>query len=347
MKRMITYREALNEAIIGEMRRDPRVFMYGIDVADHKRTFGSGNGILEEFGNSRCFSTPLSECSMTGLGLGAALSGLRPIHVHMRVDFLILAMNELTNMIASFSYGSCGKMKVPMVIRAVIGRGWGQSWQHSKTLHSWFAHIPGLKVVMPSRPSDAKGMLIAAIRDDNPVIFIEHRWLYDVVGEVPEEALTEPLVGSRVIHSGKDATVLAVSWMNVEALQAAEVLEKHGISLEIIDARSISPFDDTTIIDSIKKTGHLIVADYDWIHCGFGAEVATRVYEKCMRILKSPITRIGFAEAHCPCSRPLEVKFYPSAIDIIRSVEKKLGLSEIDLAQEEFYSYEKKFKGPF
>jgi len=284
---------------------------------------------------------------MTSFGLGAALSGLRPIHVHMRVDFLILAMNELTNMIASFSYGSCGQLKVPMVIRAVIGRGWGQSWQHSKTLHSWFAHIPGLKVVMPSRPSDAKGMLISAIRDNNPVIFIEHRWLYDVMGEVPENNNPVPLEGCRVLHPGTDVSILAVSWMNVEALQAAEVLEKHGIKLEIIDTRSIAPFDDATVIESVKKTGHLIIADYDWIHCGFGAEVATRVYEKCMNSLKSPITRLGFAEAHCPCSRPLEIAFYPSAIDIIRSVEKKLGIPKIDLSGEEFYSYEKKFKGPF
>jgi pyruvate/2-oxoglutarate/acetoin dehydrogenase E1 component len=347
MRRMITYREALNEAIVMEMRRDSNIFLYGIDVADHKRTFGSGNGVLEEFGKDRCFSTPLSEDAMTGFGLGAAISGLRPIHVHMRVDFMILAMNQLANMIASFCYGSCGQLKVPMVIRTVIGRGWGQSWQHSKTLHSWFAHIPGLKVVMPSRPRDAKGMLISAIRDDNPVIFIEHRWLYDVMGEVPEEVNSDCLVGCKVLRSGSDITVLAVSWMNVEALKAAEVLGKHGIRLEVIDARSISPFDDATVVESVKKTGHLIVADYDWVHCGFGAEVATRVYEKCMNGLKSPVTRIGFAEAHCPCSRPLEIAFYPSAIDIIRSVEKKIGLSEIDLSGEEFYSYEKKFKGPF
>lgn len=347
MSRMISYRDALNEAMVLEMRRDPSVFLYGIDVADHKRTFGSAKGILEEFGKERCFSTPLSECAMTGFGLGAALSGLRPIHVHMRVDFMILAMNELTNMIASFSYGSCGKLNVPMVIRAVIGRGWGQSWQHSKTLHSWFAHIPGLKVVMPSRPSDAKGMLISAIRDNNPVIFIEHRWLYDVMGDVPEESKLEPLTGCRVIRKGSDVSVLAVSWMNVEAMQAAEVLRRHGIEIEIIDLRSVSPFDDLTVVESVKKTGHLIVADYDWLHCGFSAEAAARVYDKCMHDLKSPISRIGFADAHCPCTRPLELAYYPSAIDIIRSVEQKLNLPKIDLSNEEFYSYEKKFKGPF
>jgi pyruvate dehydrogenase E1 component beta subunit len=347
MSRMITYREALNEAMAQEMRRDSRVFVYGIDVADYKRIFGSTKGLVEEFGPDRCFSMPLSEDAMTGFGLGAAINGLRPIHVHMRVDFMILAMNQITNMIASYCYGTSGKFKVPIVIRAIVGRGWGQSWQHSKTLHSWFAHIPGLKVVMPSRPRDAKGMLIAAIRDDNPVIFIEHRWLYDVCGEVPEESDFLPFEGCEVLQKGKDVTVAAVSWMTVEALKAAEVMEKQGLSLEIIDIRSISPFDVQTVVESVKKTGHLIVADYDWLHCGFSAEVAAQVYNSCMAKLKSPISRLGFAEAHCPCTRPLETAFYPNAIDIIREVEKKLGLNETDLSGEDFYSYEKKFKGPF
>ena len=347
MSRTITYREALKEAMAQEMRRDSRVFVYGIDVADHKRIFGSTMGLVEEFGPDRCFSMPLSEEAMTGFGLGAAINGLRPIHIHMRVDFMILAMNQITNMIASYSYGACGQLKVPMVIRAIIGRGWGQSWQHSKTLHSWFAHIPGLKVVMPSRPLDAKGMLIAAIRDDNPVIFIEHRWLYDVCGEVPEESDLVPLEGCEVLRKGKDITVAAVSWMTVEALKAAEVMKKQGVSLEIIDIRSISPFDVKTIVDSVKRTGHLIVGDYDWLHCGFSAEVAAQVYDSCMAELKSSITRLGFAEAHCPCTRPLENAFYPNAIDIVREVEKKLGLDEIDLSGEDFYSYENRFKGPF
>lgn len=347
MTRMITYRDALNEAMAEEMRKDPRVIVYGIDVADHKRIFGSSNGLVEEFGNDRCFSTPLSEEAMTGLGLGAAINGMRPIHVHMRIDFLMLAMNQLTNMIASYNYGTCGKLNVPLVIRAVIGRGWGQAWQHSKTLHSWFAHIPGLKVVMPSTPRDAKGMLTAAIRDNNPVIFIEHRWLYDAVDNLGDETLPVSLEGCRILREGSDITVVAVSWMNVEALKAYQVLSKYGVNIEIIDVRSISPFDHETIVKSVKKTGHLIVADYDWIHCGFGAEVATRIYEQCMHTLKTPITRLGFAEAHCPCTRPLESGFYPNAIDIIRAVEKKLGLDRIDLDSEEFYSYEKKFKGPF
>jgi pyruvate dehydrogenase E1 component beta subunit len=265
----------------------------------------------------------------------------------MRVDFLLLGVNQLVNMIATHRYGSGGTMRVPMVIRAIIGRGWGQSYQHSKALHSWFAHIPGLKVVMPSTPRDAKGMLIAAIRDDNPVVFIEHRWLYDAVGDVPEDCSSISLDGARVLRPGKDITVVGTSWMNVEAIRAAQILEKHGVDVEVVDVRSIAPFDGKTIIDSVKKTGHCIVADNDWVHCGFSAEVATTVYEACYRQLKSPVHRIGYEATPCPCTRPLEDEFYPNAIDIIRAVEAKLGLRPIDLSGEDFYSYENKFKGPF
>ena len=348
MSRSITYRQALNEAMAQEMRREDGVFVYGIDVADHKRIFDSSKNLVEEFGPDRCFSTPLSEDAMTGFGLGAAINGMRPIHVHMRVDFFVLAMNQLINMIAPYHYSTSGKLKVPMVIRAIIGRGWGQSFQHSKSLHSWFAHIPGLKVVMPSTPKDAKGMLIAAIRDDNPVIFIEHRWLYDAVGEVPEGNEALPLEGAKVLHKGNDITVAATSWMNVEAVKAAEILKrKQSVGVEVVDIRSISPFDESVVIDSVKKTGQCIVADNDWVHCGFSAEVATRVYESCYNLLKSPVERIGYAPTHCPCTRPLENVFYPNAIDIIRAIEKKLDLPETDLSGEDFYSYENKFKGPF
>jgi pyruvate dehydrogenase E1 component beta subunit len=347
MSRTISYREGLNEAMAEEMRRDPSVFVYGIDVADHKRIFNSSKGLVEEFGPARCFSTPLAEDAMTGFGLGAAINGMRPIHVHMRVDFLLLGMNQLVNMIATHRYGSGGAMKVPMVIRAIIGRGWGQSYQHSKSLHSWFAHVPGLKVVMPSTPRDAKGMLIAAIRDDNPVVFIEHRWLYDAVGEVPENADSIALDGARVLRAGSDATVVGTSWMNVEAVKAAQILEKRGVSLEVVDVRSIAPFDSETVIRSVRKTGRCIIADNDWVNCGFSAEVAATIYEACMGELKAPIKRIGYAATPCPCTRPLENEFYPNAVDIIRAVEEQLGLDETELSGEDFYSYENKFKGPF
>jgi len=345
--RKITYCEALNEAMSQEMERDPNVFIYGIGVPDHKRIFGSTVGLVEKFGPERCFDTPLSEDAMTGFGLGAAINGMRPIHVHIRVDFLVLAMNQLTNMLPSYRYVSGGKLKVPMVIRAIIGRGWGQGFQHSKSMYSVFAHIPGLKVVLPTTPSDAKGLLISAIRDDNPVIFIEHRWLYWQEGEVPEESYTIPLGEANILHEGKDVTVVATSCMNVEALKAAEILSRRGISIEIVDPRTIAPFNEGPIIQSVEKTSHCIVADNDWLNCGFSAEVAARVSEKCFGRLKSPVYRIGFAPTSCPTVRHLENEFYSNAVKIIRATEKMLGLEPTDLSKEEFYSHEKRFKGPF
>jgi len=345
--RKISYGEALNEAMMQEMERDPNVFVYGLDISDHKRIFGSTNGLVEKFGAERCFGTPLSEDAMTGFGLGAAINGLRPIHVHNRVDFMLLAMNQIVNMLSNYRYMIGGKLKVPMVIRAIVGRGWGQSSQHSKSLHSIFAHIPGLKVVLPTTPKDAKGLLISAIRDDNPVILMEHRWLYDTIGEVPEDPEVIPLGEPNILHSGNNVTVVATSWMNVEALKAAEVMQKHGISVEVVDPRTISPLNDKLILESVKKTGHCIVADNDWLNCGFSAEVAARVSESCFKDLKSPVSRIGFAETPCPTTRPLENNFYPNAIDIIKSIESKLELQPIDLSNEEFYSYENKFRGPF
>lgn len=345
--RSITYREAINEALTQEMERDPAVFVYGIDVSDHKRVFGSTKGLVEKFGPQRCFSTPLSEDAMTGFGLGAAINGLRPIHVHMRVDFMLLAMSQFANMVSSYRYGSAGYLKVPMVIRAVVGRGWGQASQHSKTMHSVFAHIPGLKLVMPSTPRDAKGILIAAIRDDNPVIVVEHRWLYDVEGEVPTEPELLPLGKGRVLREGRDITVIATSWMIVEAMKAAEIMQRQGISIEVVDPISVTPLDKELIVKSVERTGYCVVADNDWLHCGFSAEIAACVAKECFGKLKGPIERIGFAFTPCPCTRPLENCFYPNAINIIRAIEKKLDLKETDLTGEDFYSYERKFKGPF
>jgi len=346
-KRVISYCRAINEALHQEMARDERIFVYGLDVADHKRTFGSGEGLLESFGPKRYFTTPLSEDAMMGLGGGAAVAGLHPINVHIRVDFLLLAMNQLANMVAPMHYGSNGKLSVPLVIRAIIGRGWGQGFQHSKTLHSNFAHIPGLKVVMPTTPYDAKGLLIAAIRDDNPVLVLEHRLLYWQEGQVPEESFETPIGKANILRSGSDITIAAISWMNVEAYAAARIMERRGVTVEIIDLRSIAPLDDDLIAASVKKTGHLIVADYDWVNCGFSAEIAARIYEKCMSYLKSPIARIGFAPTPCPTTRPLENLFYPSAETLVRAIEQKLDLDRADLSGEEFFSYENKFKGPF
>ncbi|MGE3538414.1 MAG: alpha-ketoacid dehydrogenase subunit beta [Candidatus Tectimicrobiota bacterium] len=345
--RKISFCDALNEATRQEMERDPSVFVYGIGVPDHKKIFGSTAGLAEQFGPERCFDTPLCEEALMGFGLGAAINDMRPIYVHIRVDFLLLAMNQLVNMVASYIYSTGGTLKVPLVIRAVVGRGWGQGYQHSKSLHSYFAHIPGLKVVLPTTPRDAKGLLTAAIRDDNPVVFIEHRWLYWAEAEVPEEPYTIPIGEGNILRSGSDLTVVATSWMNVEALKAADILARHGVSIEVVDPRTIAPFDDALVVASVEKTGHCIIADNDWLDCGFSAEVAARVSEKCFGRLRSPATRIGFAPTPCPTVRCLENEFYPNAETIVRAVETKLGLSPIDLSGEDFYSHERRFKGPF
>lgn len=346
--RIISYSAAIGEALSQEMERDPAVFLYGLDVADHKRTSGSTFGILEQFGNERMFSTPLSEEALMGVGLGAAIAGLRPVNIHIRSDFLLLAMNQLGNMVSSYHYGSGGKLKVPLVIRSIIGRGWGQGFQHSKSMQSIFAHIPGLKVVMPVTPYDVKGLLISAIRDNNPVIVLEHRQLYWVEGDVPREPYQVPIGKGKVFRSGRDITIVATSWMNVEAYKAAGILEaSHGIQAEIIDPRTIYPLDEKIIIQSVEKTGHCIVADYDWLFCGFSAEVAALVQEKCFKKLKSPVTRIGFPHTHCATTRALENVFYPNSFSIVRSVEKKLGLKPASLPKEDLNSWEHKFRGPF
>ncbi len=330
-----------------EMERDPRVFVYGLGVPDHKGIFGTTKGLAERFGPERCFDTPLSEDAMTGFGLGAAMNGLRPIHIHIRVDFLPLAFNQLVNMISCCHYASGGQLSSPMVIRGIVGRGWGQGFQHSKSMHATFAHIPGLKVVLPTTPYDAKGLLISAIRDDNPVVFLEHRWLYWQEGEVPEEPYAIPLELGNVLRKGSDITIVATSWMNVEAVLAAEILETRGVSVEVVDPRTIAPLNDDMIIGSVEKTRRCIVADNDWLFCGFSAEVASVVSEKCFGKLKAPVKRIGFPDTPCPTARHLENEFYPSAKTIIREIEEMLDLEPTELAGVEFYSHEHRFTGPF
>ncbi len=344
----MTFQDALLDATTLEMARDDSVFVYGIGAPDHKNIFGTTTGLVEKFGENRCLETPLAEDSMTGFGLGAAMNGMRPIHVHIRMDFVLLAMNQIVNMLSCASYGSCGKLKAPMVIRAIIGRGWGQGYQHSKTLHSYFSHIPGLKVVLPTTPSDAKGLLTSAIRDDNPVIFIEHRWLYFAEEDVPEGDFSIPLGKGKVLREGNDLSIIATSWMNIEAMEAAKMLkEYHGVEVEIIDPRTIAPLDEEIILSSVRKTGHCIVADNDWSFSGFGAELSALVAEKAFDSLKKPVTRIGFEHTPCPTVRKLENAFYPNAKTIVRAVEEKLGLPKSDLSSQDLFSHERKFKGPF
>ena len=349
--RKISFCDAINEALVQEMTNDPSVFVYGIGVPDHKKIFGTTRNLVEKFGERRCFDTPLAEDGLTGFGLGAALNGLRPVQVHIRVDFMLLAMNQIVNMVSTATYGSGGKLKVPMVIRGIVGRGWGQGYQHSKSLHSYFTHIPGLKVVCPTTPADAKGLLTTAIRDDNPVIFLEHRWLYWAEDEVPEGDYSIPFGKANILREGSDISIIATSWMNIEALRAAELANKyHGLSVEVVDPRTLYPLDTEMLVNSVRKTGHCIVADNDWASSGFGAEVACEIYDAAQHDINlcESIDRVGFAHTPCPTARHLENKFYPNAERLLRVIEKQFRLSPAVLDRsEQFYSHELKFKGPF
>ncbi len=313
MERILTYAEAVREAAEQEMARDPSVIVLGIGVDDFKAVYGTTRGLLEAFGPERVFDTPLSEDGMTGVAIGAALAGLRPVHVHIRMDFVLLAMNQIVNIAAKARYMYGGAVSVPIVVRSVIGRSWGQGAQHSQALHALFAHIPGLRVVAPSSPYDAKGCLIQSIRDDNPVMFIEHRMLHPQRGHVPVEEYTVPFGKARVLSKGSDITLVGISYMAVECLRAQRYLDEVGISAEVIDPVSLSPLDIDTIITSVKKTGRLLVVDSGWTMCGLSAEILARVAEHLQGTPHIRWQRMGFAPVTCPTTKNLENLFYPNA----------------------------------
>src|SRR5439155_3005310 len=282
--RRLSYVEAVREATDLEMARDPAVVLFGLDVDDPKAIQGTTRGLLEKYGPERVFGTPLSEDAMTGAAIGMALAGLRPIHVHIRMDFLMLAMNQLINVAAKSRYMYGGRVKLPFVVRSMIGKSWGQGAQHSQGLYSFFMHVPGLKVVAPATPYDAKGALVAAIRDDNPVLFVEHRLLHFQSGPVPEEAFLVQPGKSRITATGEDITLVGISSMQMECLGARHYLDKIGIQAEVIDPIWLSPLDCETIVASAEKTGKLLVVDNGWTCCGAGAEIVGRVAERLMGI---------------------------------------------------------------
>ncbi len=313
--RLIRYVDALREAFEQEMERDPSVFLFGLDVDDHKGIQGSTVGLQDKFGKDRVFCTPLSEDAMTGVAIGAAMAGYRPIHVHIRMDFMLLCMNQLINMGAKAHYMYNGQVKVPLVVRTMIGRSWGQGGQHSQALQSLFMHIPGLKVVAPSNANDAKGCMIAAIRDNNPVIFIEHRLLYSVDGYVPYKSYEVELGKARVMQEGDHITIIAVSHMVMEALRAKKHLESVGIQAEIIDPISLWPLDMDTFMASARKTGKVLIVDNAWLTCGASSEILTQIYEICRQSGEAvpEMARMGFAFTTCPTTKPLENAFYPNS----------------------------------
>jgi len=322
--RTITYVQAINEALCQLMEKDDRVFLIGQGVTSPWYVGTSTLGLIDRFGPERVIDTPVSENSITGTAVGAALAGMRPIVVHPRMDFMYYAMDQITNHAANWHYMFGGQLSVPLTIWGIINRGGEQAAQHSQAIQAMFAHIPGLKVVMPSTPYDAKGLLIASIEDDNPVLFIDDRWLYNNRGNVPEELYSVPIGQGIIRKEGRDVTLAATSFMATQALKAARQMAKEGMSVEVIDLRSIKPLDETLLLTSVSKTGRLAIADGGWKTYGIGAEISALVAEKGFGYLKAPIIRIALPDAPAPASRTLEKAYYPDADRIEAEVKKLL-----------------------
>lgn len=326
--REITYAKAILEATDQCLNDDPSVYIIGLGVTDPKGVFGTTVGLEKKYGTKRIMDMPVAENGMTGIIIGSAIHGMRPIMTHQRIDFMLLSLDQLINNAAKWHYMFGGRMKVPIVIRLIVGRGWGQGPQHSQSLQALFSHIPGLKVVMPALPYDAKGLLISAVKDDNPVIYIEHRWLHGISGNVPENMYMVPIGKAAKLSEGSDVTLVSASYGSLEALEASRTLLKDGISAEVIDLRTIKPIDDKTIIDSVKKTGRLIVVDNASRSFGMAAEVIATVTEKAHKFLKSAPIRLTSPDTPTPTSYALANHYYFRQIDIVNAARKVVGLCE-------------------
>jgi pyruvate/2-oxoglutarate/acetoin dehydrogenase E1 component len=347
-ERTLSYVEAVREAADQEMARDPSVIVFGLDVDDPKAIQGTTRGLLEKYGRGRVFGTPLSEDAMTGAAIGMALAGLRPIHVHIRMDFLMLAMNQLVNVAGKGRYMYGGQVSIPLVVRSMIGKSWGQGAQHSQGLHSFFMHVPGLKVVAPATPYDAKGCLIEAIRDDNPVLYVEHRILHFQNGPVPANAYTVASGRARITVAGSDVTLVGISQMQSECLKARLYLEEIGVQAEVIDPIWLSPLDVDTIAKSVEKTGRLLVVDNGWICCGAAAEIVAQVAERLQGHRPFRLRRMGFAPVTCPTAPRLEALYYPDGRTIAaaaRDLVEETKTGWMPRERPELNSFV--FKGPF
>jgi pyruvate/2-oxoglutarate/acetoin dehydrogenase E1 component len=321
--RVLKYVAAVNEAQAQLLESDPRVIVMGEGVDDAGGIFGSTLGLCDRFGKARVMDLPIAENGMTGVAVGAAAAGLRPIFVHMRMDFLPMCMDQIINHAAKWHYMTGGAAHVPLVIRALIGRGWGSAAQHSQSLYGMLQMVPGIKIIAPATPYDAKGMLVQAVADGNPVICVEHRWIYDALGPVPKEIYTVPFGKGIIRKEGKDVTVVAVSQMLYESIKTARALEKEGISVEVIDPRTLVPLDINLIEHSVRRTGRLVVAEPACQIGGIAAELVCRLLEKDAHILKTPFRRIGFADTPTPSSPVLEDVYY-SGCDRIAEVIKEM-----------------------
>jgi len=323
--RTLTYAQAIREAFEQLLASDSRVFVIGQGLWSPWYVGTSMQDLDRRFGRDRIIDTPVSENATTGAAIGAALAGMRPIVVHPRMDFMLLAADPIINQAANWSYMFGGQIGVPLVIRSIINRGGEQGAQHSQALQAFFLHVPGIKIVMPASPFDAKGLLIAAVRDGNPVMYIDDRWLYDSVGEVPSEMYEVPIGSGVVRTSGSQLTIVASSWMTEQALEAAETLRARGLSAEVIDLRSIKPWDRQLVLTSVRKTGRLIVADGGWTTGGVAAEIAATVGNEAFDYLKAPVQRVALPDAPAPTSRVLERAYYPTDKHIVAVAERMMA----------------------
>lgn len=349
----ISFGQAVNEAITLAMEQDPGVICYGLGTTDPKGIFGTTSGLRERFGDARVFDMPTSENAMTGVAVGAALAGLRPVMTHQRLDFFLLAMDQLVNAAAKWHYMFGGQQSVPITIRLIVGRGWGQGPTHSQNLHAWFAHIPGLKVVMPATADDAKGLLLESIFDSNPVVFLEHRWLHNSVAAVPRGSYRVPIGKVRIMRQGKDLSIVSMSYMTVEAMHAAEFLARRfGISVEVLDLRTIRPLDWPGIMESVGRTGRLLALDSGFTTGSVAGEVVARVSMEMFSRLLAPPRRLAMPDMPEPTSPALTRGFYVRAGRVVDAALDMLGQPAIDIEAEipEPQSHDVPgswFKGPF
>ena len=323
-QRRLTYAEAVREALDQALTLDSRVFIMGQGVDDPSGMFGTTLNLHKKHGSDRVFDTPLAENGLMGISIGAAIGGMRPVYFHNRPDFLLLTMDQLVNHASKWHYLFGGAVNVPLVVWACIGRGWGAAAQHSQALQGLFMHVPGLKLLMPSTCYDAKGLMLSAIADNNPVLIMEHRNNFRHIGFVPEAPYRVPIGKGIIRRSGKDITIIAASYMVTEAFSAAEALAEHGIDAEVIDLRTLRPLDEEIILSSVAKTGRVIVADTGWKTAGITAEIAALISEKGFRFLKAPIIRIACPDVPTPAGYTLEEAFYPGKSDIEEAALKLL-----------------------
>ncbi|MEU8891657.1 transketolase C-terminal domain-containing protein [Streptomyces sp. NPDC048442] len=325
MTRTLTYGQAIAEATVQCMEADPSIVVAGQNVDDHKGSYGTTREAFLRFGAGRVIDTPNSETAVAGICVGAADQGMRPLVVHTRADFMFLAMDAMINLASKWRYMYGNQNGVPVVMRGVVGRGWGQGATHSQSLHATFGHFPGLYVAAPASAADAKGLLVSALQADTPVVLMENRSLYPVQGEVPEEAVPVPFGVGRIARHGTDVTVVAASLMVHEAERAAALLAEQGISVEVVDVRSIRPLDEDLICESVARTGRVVVADTSWARYGFSAEVAAVIAERIPAELRAPVRRVTPPDCPAPVSWPLEEAFHPSARSIAGACLDLLG----------------------